>query len=274
MQIKRHFYNGTHYQLDMVNKRLILSKEFHEMLLSKKLFNKFGFKKIGGSSIGNVLKVDSFKSDFEAFVNISWLGKPILDTTYIDAGIAIEPIVLENLENVLSVKIQRFDPKEYEFDYFKDKDDIIGGLPDGYIKSKNIVLEIKTAKEDKYDNWNTYGIPVAYLKQAQLYAYLMNSDNFFLVATFLKPEDYADPKNFDIKNRKFKAYPFQVNKDQVQDDIQKVKSWYTHYTKLGISPVFDEVKDAEILEWLKCSNKKEFDKLVEKWTLEGKIKNE
>ena len=68
---KRHFYNNKDYKLDFENKVLILSPELHEKLLNKSLWGRFGFKKIGGSSVGDVLEVDSFKSQFLAFCRIA-----------------------------------------------------------------------------------------------------------------------------------------------------------------------------------------------------------
>jgi hypothetical protein len=34
---KRHFYNGIDYQLDEVNKNIVLESDFHKKLLEKKL---------------------------------------------------------------------------------------------------------------------------------------------------------------------------------------------------------------------------------------------
>ena len=40
----------------------------------------------------------------------------------------------------------------YDFDYFKDQDDIVGGIPDGFIERDKIIIEIKTTNEKNYDN--------------------------------------------------------------------------------------------------------------------------
>jgi hypothetical protein len=60
--------------------------------------------------------------------------------------------VVDAIEKKLNLKVETFDPVEYNFDYFADKDDVIGGLPDGYIRDKKIIIEIKTTGEKNYDN--------------------------------------------------------------------------------------------------------------------------
>ena len=185
-KIKRHFYNGTHYLLDKENKRVEILPEFHEQLKNKKLWGRFGFKKIGGSSIGDVLLVDQFKSQFVAFCRMMWIGVPILDRKYVDAGIAIEPKVIEAIEKMSGKKVETYDPMKYQFDFFKDRDDVVGGLPDGYITEDNLVIEIKTTGEKNQEKWEKWGIPQAYHKQSQLYSYLMGAPKYTIVATFLK----------------------------------------------------------------------------------------
>ncbi|MGL6125410.1 MAG: MAGa7180 family putative nuclease [Metamycoplasmataceae bacterium] len=269
---KRHFYNGVDYKLDEVNKNVVLGEDFHKKLLDKKLWNKFGFKKIGGSSVGDVLETDDFKSQFAAFARIAWIGLPILDRKYVDAGTEIESKVIQAIEEKLNLKVETFDPIKYNFDYFSDKDDVIGGLPDGFIKDKKIIIEIKTTGEKNYENWNKFGVPVSYLKQSQLYSHLMGVDDFWVVATFLKENDYDDPKNFPIKERKVKNYKYKINKSQILDDIKIIKDWYKKYTTLGISPQYNPVKDADLIDYLKCQNENEYKILLEKWKSEGKLK--
>lgn len=271
---KRHFYNGIDYKLDEVNKNIVLEHDFHQKLLDKKLWNKFGFKKIGGSSVGDVLETDNFKSQFAAFARIAWIGLPILDRKYVDAGIDIEPKVINAIEERLNLKVETFDPIKFNFDYFADKDDVIGGLPDGFIRDKKIIIEIKTTGEKNYDNWNKYGVPISYLKQSQLYSYLMDVEDFWIVATFLKEEDYEDPKNFPIKERKIKNYKYKINKKQIIDDIEIIKDWYRTHTISGISPQYNLMKDADLVEYLKCHNEDEYKELLAKWHLEGKLKLE
>lgn len=271
-EIKRHFYNKTHYVINTENKTVEILPEFYEKLKTKKLWGRFGFKKIGGSSIGDVLLVDQFKSQFTAFCRLMWIGVPILDRKYVDAGIAIEPKVIEVIEKMSGKKVETYDPMKYQFDYFKDKDDVLGGLPDGFIKEDNIVIEIKTTGAKNLEKWETWGIPVAYHKQSQLYSYLMGAPKYAIVATFLHEEDYIDPSSYPINERKVKSWKFDVDITKAEDDIKKVKEWYYEFTKKGISPEYDEKLDAELLEWLQPTNEAEWEELKFKWILEGKIK--
>lgn len=66
-----------------------------------------------------------------------------------------------------------FPPQKYNYDYFKE-DPIIGGIPDGFIQEKQLIIEIKTTGEKNFEKWGKNGenLPPKYLKQAQLYAYL------------------------------------------------------------------------------------------------------
>ena len=269
--IKRHFYNHEHYYLDKAKKRVILLPNFFNQLKNKMLWGKFGFKKIGGSLIGNVLKLDKFKSDFAAFCQIAWIGLPILDRKYVDAGMAIEPKVINEIKAYAKKEVETFDPKEYSYDYFADRDEIMGGIPDGYIKETETIIEVKTTGEKNLKKWREFGVPNNYLRQAQLYAYLMPAKNFSIVATFLKEEDYANPEQYPIRKRVVKNWNYKINIAQVEDDIKFAKKWYIDHTKSGISPLYNESNDSDLLKWLECSNKEEWEALKNQWIAEGII---
>ena len=267
---KRHFYNKRDYDLDFTQKVMVLRPAFHEKLRNKTLWNKFGFKKITGTLVGDVLEVDEFKSQFAAFAKIAWCGLPVLDRKYVDAGIAIEPMVIAALRQVTHKAIETFDAAQYDYDYFRDRDPVLGGIPDGFITADQIILEVKTTGEKNYHNWNLYGIPPAYLKQAQIYTYLMGVQEYWIVATFLKEEDYARPHEFPIRARRLKNYRFQIRPAQVEDDIQTIKTWYAHYTQTGISPPWDDLKDQDLLAYLQCEDETQYRHLLERWKQEGK----
>lgn len=54
----------------------------------------------------------------------------------------------------------------------------------------------------------------------------------------------------------------------------QIKAWYLEHTTSGVSPKFNSIKDAEILEYLLCENEKQWMNLLEKWRKEGKVKVE
>ncbi len=272
MNIKRHFYNGREYSLDTENKVIRLLPAFHSKLKNKELWGRFGFKKMGGSSIGDVLETDQFKSPFKAFARMSWIDMPILDKKYINAGVAIEPKVLDLIAAQPGVQsVKGFDAKEYNYDYFAGKDDIIGGLPDGLVQPGNIVIEVKTSGIKKLEQWKRFGVPEGYLKQAQLYTYLMGLKTYAIVGTFLEEEDYNLPSMYPIHKRKTKTWPFKINRSQVEDDINVVKDWYKKHVSSGISPKYDERRDKDLIDYLLCRDQTEWQFLQEKWLAQGKI---
>lgn len=274
--IKRHFYNGIHYKINKEQKTVKLLPDFHHQLKNNLLWNKFGFKKVGGSSVGDILIKGGFNSSFAAFCRLSWIGLPILDRKYVDAGIAIEPKVINLLEEKLAldyqkpIKIQTFDPEKYNYDVF-DSHEIVGGIPDGFIEELSTIIEIKTTNEKNYENWQKYGLPESYKRQAQLYAYLIGAKHYSIVATFLKDQDYHQPAEFDIFKRKVKNWTFSLDANVARDDVEKITNWYQNLTILGVSPEYDEVKDADLLAWLECQNAQEWDLLKEKWISMGKL---
>ncbi|MCK5945956.1 MAG: hypothetical protein KAG04_01655 [Mycoplasmataceae bacterium] len=271
MSIKRHFYNNSEYTINTEKNVVELTTAFHNKLLNNEMWFGKGFKKIGGSSLGDVLKLDQWKSQFTAFCRMAWIGLPILDRKYVDAGIAIEQKVLDKIADKLGEPVKGFDAKEYNYDYFAGKDDILGGLPDGLLEKSGVVIEVKTTGFKNLEKWKQWGIPVAYHKQSQLYTYLMGLNEYAIVATFLKEEDYLDPASYPINQRVTKLWKFKIDKTVVEDDIKKIKEWYNEYKASGVSPEFDIVKDKDQLDYLKCSTEQEWIELQEEWKKSGKI---
>ncbi|UUM20137.1 MULTISPECIES: MAGa7180 family putative nuclease [unclassified Mycoplasma] len=268
--VKRKYYNNIHYVIDEEQKIVVLKPEFHAELLS---FDKFkGFKKIGGSTIGDVLLTGGFKSQFSAFCHIARLKLPVLAKKYVNAGTILEPRVFDAFRNAYpNEQILNYQAHEYNYNFFEGKNDYIIGVPDGFLPSKNCVLEIKTAGESKIDKWNKEVEP-SYRKQAQLYAYLMNAERYKIIALFLKEDqgDYLHPELVDLKKRKIKAYDFVVNYAEAQDDIEKVKQWFVHHTQTGVSPQYNLSIDTDQIEYLKCSTPQEWENLLNHWIKIGK----
>ncbi|WP_128008710.1 MAGa7180 family putative nuclease [Mycoplasma sp. ATU-Cv-508] len=269
--MKRHFYNGQEYQLDEVNKRVEILPTFLDKLRQKKLWGKFGFKKIGGSLIGNVLNLSRFGSPFAAFCRIFWIDHPPLDRKYLNAGQKIEPIVIDFLREKIAHPIETFDAVKYNYDYFADRHPVVGGLPDAYVKETNMIIEVKTTAEKNWDFWLMNKPPSHYIRQAQIYAHLIGADRFTIVATFLKENDYEDPAKYDIKDRKVKNWNFKVNLPQVKDDLEKAENWYRQVTVSGKSPTYNLDIDADLVAWLRCRNLDEWLDLKKNWIESGKL---
>ena len=143
---------------------------------------------------------------------------------------------------------------------------------------KKMVIEIKTTGAKNLEKWNTYGVPLAYLKQAQLYTYLMKKhidsaiNSYAIVATFVEEEDYANPENYPIEKRLIRTWKYDLDIPTAEDDIEKVKEWYLRYVNSGISPKYNLKKDDELLTWLKCKSVDEWEVLKAQWISDGKIK--
>jgi len=60
-------------------------------------------------------------------------------------------MVVEAIEKATGKKVTTYDPFEYKFDFFSDKDDVVGGLPDGYIEETKTIIEIKTTGAKNLD---------------------------------------------------------------------------------------------------------------------------
>ncbi|WP_412031306.1 MAGa7180 family putative nuclease [Metamycoplasma buccale] len=266
----RKYYNTKHYNLDFESKTFSLTKEYHKKLLLNKPGTFNGFRKMTGTALGDILEVDNFKSQFAAFARLCNLSMPVLDPKYVNAGVILEPKILELVEKSIKEKLNRYPANEYNYDYFKDND-FFGGLPDGFAPKKKIIIEIKTTNIKNYDFWIKNTPPVGYIKQAQLYAYLMGVSQFSIVAIFLENDDYNNPELVDINKRKIKNFNFTVNLPQVKDDIDFCMKWFNEYTKTGISPKWKNSVDEDLIQYLDCKSENEWDILYNKWIELGKV---
>ncbi|AXE60722.1 hypothetical protein DA803_01300 [[Mycoplasma] phocae] len=266
---KRSYYNGKEYQLDFENQVFRVNPDFLKKLQSHKPGTFGGFRKMTGSALGDIMLLTNFNSQFVAYARLCGFGMPILDDKYVRAGVILEPKILEKIEQSIGDKILRYPAEKYNYDYFKENQ-LFGGLPDGFWEKKRIIFEIKTANEKKFDQWNQYGVNVGYIKQAQLYAYLMGVKTFSIVACFLKEEDYIDPNSVDINKRIIKNWNMFVNEAQVKDDIETCTKWFNEYTASGISPKWNESIDQDLIKFLNCENFEQWENLYLKWVEEGK----
>ena len=273
---KRHFYNGVDYVVDEGEKRIKLLPQFHEKLKNNKMWFGKGFKKMTGSVVGNVLCDGMFDSKFAAFCRMAWVSLPMLDDKYVHAGNVIEPKVLNWVQEKVLAKdpngvVKGYDSADYNYDYFADKDDIIGGVPDGFVTPWNILLEVKTTGAKNLSKWESNQIPENYIKQSSLYAYLMGVDTFIIVACFLNPEDYEHPESLDVYQRTIKQYMFKLDRKQTEKDIAVIKDFYNKYSESGVSPQWKDKVDADLIEYLRCKNEAEWIALLEKWDAAGKL---
>ena len=141
-------------------------------------------------------------------------------------------------------------------DFFPDSPRL-GGMWDYLLKNDEdqhieAVLEMKTTK--RAEDWEN-DVPEYYALQAALYAYLLGVDDVIMVASFLEEKDYEDPSKFKPSAANTITVEFKVSERYPDFDkkVAQVEQWWTDYVETGISPEYDEKKDAEILAALRTN---------------------
>lgn len=221
-------------------------------------------KKVTGTRFATILGLNPWSTPFEMWCAITkTYEKPFEDTIYTVAGKTIEPKQAEYMKK--SYGMDLITPADrYGEDYFNKtwgdffpENPILGGMWDYLGLDENgtvdTVLEMKTTK--RIEDWLN-DAPEYYALQAALYAYLLGVDNVIMVASFLEEKDYADPSKYvpNIKNTITVEFKVSERYPDFERMVAEVKSWWGKYVNGGISPVYDEKKDAEILAALRTHN--------------------
>lgn len=221
-------------------------------------------KKITGTRFATILGLNPWSTAFEMWCAITKAFElPFEDTIYTVAGKTIEPKQAEYMKK--SYGMDLITPTDrYGADYFNKtwgdffpENKHLGGMwdylgvdEDGKVDT---VLEMKTTK--RIEDWQN-DAPEYYALQAALYAYLLGVDNVVMVASFLEEKDYADPSKFvpNVKNTITVEFKVSERYPDFAQKVAQVEQWWADYVDTGISPVFDEKKDAEILKALRTHN--------------------
>lgn len=223
-------------------------------------------KKLTGTRFATILGLNPWSTPFEIWCEVTrTYQKPFEDTIYTIAGKTIEPKQAEYMKQTyfMSNLVTPTDiwGKDYFHqtygDFFKESP-VLGGMWDYLLYGKDgkptTVLEMKTSK--RVEDWKD-DIPEYYALQAALYAYLLGVDEVIMVASFLEPKDYDDPEKFVCSGENTITRPFKVSERYPDFEKKYVKpalKWWKEYVESGISPAFDERKDAEILKALRTNN--------------------
>nr|DAI46334.1 MAG TPA: Exonuclease [Caudoviricetes sp.] len=221
-------------------------------------------KKITGTRFATILGLNPWSTAFEMWCAITkTYEKPFEDTVYTIAGKTIEPKQAEYMENSYGMDIIR--PSDvWGKDYFSKtygdffpRQKHLGGMWDYLLKGEDgeveAVLEMKTTK--RVEDWED-DVPEYYALQAALYAYLYGVDNVIMVASFLSEKDYDNPEDYvpNVSNTVTKEFKVSERYQNFADMVAQVEKWWTEHVDTGISPVFDEDKDAEILKALRTNS--------------------
>ena len=223
-------------------------------------------KKLTATRFATVLGLNPWSTPFEIWcaVTRTW-EKPFEDTKYTLAGKSIEPkqaaymkdtYMMSNLVTPTEIWGEDYFHKTYG-DFFPEQK-VLGGMYDFLLYDKNgkptTVLEMKTT--GRVEDWKD-DIPEYYALQAALYAYLLGVDEVIMVASFLEPTDYDDPEKFVCSGENTITRPFKVSErypDFEKKYVRPALKWWKDHVESGISPEYDEKKDAEILKALRTNN--------------------
>lgn len=223
-------------------------------------------KKLTATRFATILGLNPWSTPFEVWCEITrTYQKPFEDTIYTVAGKTIEPKQAEYMKNIYfmsnlvtptDIYGENYFQKTFG-DFFSDTP-VLGGMWDYLLHGKDgkptTVLEMKTSK--RVEDW-AEDIPEYYALQAALYAYLLGVDSVIMVASFLEPGDYEHPENFVCSSSNTITRPFKVSERYPDFENRYVKpalKWWKDHVESGLSPAYDEKKDAEILTALRTNN--------------------
>jgi predicted phage-related endonuclease len=223
-------------------------------------------KKLTGTRFATILGLNPWSTPFEIWCEVTrTYQKPFEDTIYTIAGKTIEPKQAEYMKQTYFMSNLVTPTDIWGKDYFRQtygdffkESPVLGGMWDYLLYGKDgkptTVLEMKTSK--RVEDWKD-DIPEYYALQAALYAYLLGVDEVIMVASFLEPKDYDDPEKFVCSGENTITRPFKVSERYPDFERKYVKpalKWWKDFVESGISPAFDERKDAEILKALRTNN--------------------
>lgn len=218
-------------------------------------------KKITGTRFGAVLGKNVWKTPFATWCDITkTYSEPFLDTKYTLAGKTIEPLQAQYLREILYLPdlvtpAMMFGADYFDKthgDFFKDSE-IFGGMWDYIEPEQKILFEMKTTK--RVEDWKN-DIPEYYALQGALYAWLLGYEDVWMVCSVLEDSDYDLPEFYvpSSKNtfiRQFRVHDRYPNFETI---VAEAEQWWKDHILTGISPQYDEKKDAEILKILRTTS--------------------
>ena len=221
-------------------------------------------KKITATRLATILGLNPWSTPFAAWCEITkTYQEPFTDTIYTIAGKTIEPKQIDYMRKAYGMYNLKTPTDIYGPDYFKKTwgdffgdVPVLGGMWDSLLVDGNgkpeAVLEFKTTK--RAEDWAN-DVPEYYALQASLYAYLLGVDDVIMVASFLEPNDYEHPEEFVPSASNTITVEFKVS-ERYPDFHRKVaqaQAWWNTHVVTGISPDYDEKKDADVLKALRTN---------------------
>ena len=221
-------------------------------------------KKLTATRFASVLGLNPWSTPFEVWCAVTrTYEKPFEDTKYTLAGKTIEPKQIEYMRRNYQMDNLKNPTDVYGADYFKTtmgdffpKSKILGGMWDSILVGDdgkpNCVLEFKTTS--RIEDWQD-DIPEYYALQAALYAYLLGTENVVMICSALDPADYDHPEDFvpTVNNTFIRPFHLHERYPDFESKVKEAIAWWEMYVESGVSPTFDEKKDAEILTALRTT---------------------
>lgn len=221
-------------------------------------------KKLTGTRFASIMGLNPWSTPFEIWCAVTrTYEEPFDDTKYTLAGKAIEPKQAEYMKQAYFMSNLVTPTDAFGENYFKKtygdffhEYETFGGMWDYLLCGKDgkptTVLEMKTTK--RVEDWAD-DIPEYYALQAALYAYLLGVDDVIMVASFLEDDDYDHPDMFQCSSDNTIIRPFKLSEryPNFEQYIQVAQEWWDRHVRTGISPDFDERKDADILKVLRTN---------------------
>lgn len=229
-------------------------------------------KKLTATRFATVMGLNAWATPFAAWCEMTrTYEEPFTDSIYTVAGKIIEPKICDYLRDRYFMDIQS--PTDvYGQDYFKKTwgdffpdQEALGGMWD--FLGDDFVVEVKTTK--RAEDWK--GVdgkvepPIYYKLQAALYAYLLGFDDVVMTCSFLEAKDYpTENKDGTYDTTATEGFTPSVDNTVVvefkvseafptfkETYIDPALAFWRDHVMTGISPEFDEKKDAEILKVLR-----------------------
>lgn len=247
-------------------------------------------KKLTATRFATIMGLNTWSTPFSAWCEMTrTYEEPFADSIYTVAGKVIEPKICDYLRDRYFMDIKSptdvYGPDYFRKtwgDFFGDVE-ALGGMWD--FLGDDFVVEVKTTK--RVEDWK--GVdgkvepPIYYKLQAALYAYLLGFDDVVMTCSFLTDADYP----IDLGNGKFDTAPTEAFTPTVENTVviefkiseafptfkesyvdPALKFWRDHVLT-GISPQYDEKKDAEILKVLRKNTVEPDDKDITKLIAEA-----
>ena len=213
-------------------------------------------KKITGTRLAAILNQNHWTTPFEAWCAITrTYEKPFEGTKYTEAGKIIEPKIDDYLRKVFFMDDLKTPEDVYGPDFFKKTWGdfypdmaIFGGMWDAI--GDDYIVEIKTTK--RFEDWKIEP-PFNYMLQGALYAWLKGFDRVIMVCAFLEESDYDHPENFVPNASNVIFHEFRVSErfsEFENEVISPAVNWWQAHVETGISPIYDDRRDAEIIKAL------------------------